>query len=59
MFAVKISGLCSVYCTAIACFPACVSISYPVRVCEAGLCIWSRRFVYVYMYNYVVKKQAV
>ena len=25
-------------------------IYYPVRVCAAGLCVWSRRFVCVYMY---------
>ena len=37
---------------------------YPVRVCAAGLCVWSRRFVcvrtYVYIYIYMsTKKQAV
>ena len=34
---------------------------YPVRVCAAGLCVWSRRFVcvlcaYMYIYMYVNKK---
>ena len=27
-----------------------VAHNYPVRVCAAGLCVWSRRFVYVCMY---------
>ena len=26
------------------------TINYPVHVCTAGLCIWSRWFVYVYMW---------
>ena len=41
-------------------------VSYPVRVCAAGLCVWSRRFVYVRIYIYIyiytcmsTKKQAV
>ena len=34
-----------------------LSVLYPVRVCAAGLCVWSRRFVYVCMY--VNKKRAV
>ena len=29
---------------------------YPVRVCAAGLCIWSRPFLYMYIYTYVNKK---
>ena len=36
--------------------------NYPVHVCTAGLCVWSRQFVYVRMYVYVymsTKKQAV
>ena len=30
-----------------------LSSYYPVRVCAAGLCVWSRRFVYVCMYIYI------
>ena len=40
----------------------CLFDIYPVRVCAAGLCVWSRRFVCVrtYMYIYMsTKKQAV
>ena len=39
----------------------CTWLYYPVRVCAAGLCVWSRQFVYVYMYVciYVNKKWAV
>ena len=28
-------------------------INYPVCICVAGLCVWSRRFVYVCLYNYI------
>ena len=27
--------------------PAPLLTNYPVRVCAAGLCVWSRRFVYI------------